>query len=33
MEKKNDGKKNVPSNLRENLEKNLKTEMEELGYL
>ena len=31
--KKNDGKKNVPSNLRENLEKNLKTEMEELGYL
>ena len=31
--KKNDGKKNVPRNLRENLEKNLKTEMEELGYL
>ena len=30
---KNDGKKNVPSDLRENLEKNLKIEMQELGYL
>tara|TARA_Y100001970_G_scaffold141065_1_gene173709 strand:- start:405 stop:1250 length:846 start_codon:yes stop_codon:yes gene_type:complete len=29
----NDGKKNVPSHLRENLEKNLKKEMKELGYL
>mgnify|MGYP001270902955 CR=1 FL=1 len=31
--KKNDGKKNVPSDLREKLEKNLKVEMQELGYL
>ena len=30
---KNDGKKNIPQNLRENLEKKLNKEMIELGYL
>ena len=30
---KNDGKKNVPDELRENLEKKLKIEMKELGYI
>ena len=30
---KNDGKKNIPKHLRENLEKKLNKEMTELGYL